>query len=164
MGIAELEPHQLAPTVGKTGAGSTGSPVPSTLQEIRRQDLRHHRHESSIKIFDAAIDRIFEFAIMTFKSADMVFDAAIDKKFDLFIDKKFDLFIDKKFDLFIDKKFYLFIDKKFDLYIDKKFDLYIVKKFDLRIIMIFDLCISRNSTLHHKEIQPCVMKKFDPAS
>jgi hypothetical protein len=43
MGIAGVEPRQLAPTVGKTGAGSTGSPVPSTLQELHRQDLRHHR-------------------------------------------------------------------------------------------------------------------------
>jgi hypothetical protein len=49
MGIAELEPRQLAPTVGTTGAGSTGSPVPSTLQEIHRQDLRHHRHDLRIK-------------------------------------------------------------------------------------------------------------------
>jgi hypothetical protein len=34
MGIAGLEPRQLASTVGTTGAGSTGSPVPSTLQQI----------------------------------------------------------------------------------------------------------------------------------
>jgi hypothetical protein len=49
MGIAELEPCQLAPTVGKTGAGSTGSLVPSTLQEIHHQDLCHHRHNLRIK-------------------------------------------------------------------------------------------------------------------
>jgi hypothetical protein len=30
MGIAELEPRQLAPTVGTTGSGSTGSPAPSS--------------------------------------------------------------------------------------------------------------------------------------
>jgi hypothetical protein len=35
----DAEPHQLAPTVGTTGVGSTGSPVPSTLQQIHRQDL-----------------------------------------------------------------------------------------------------------------------------
>jgi hypothetical protein len=29
MGIAELEPRQLAPTVGTTGSGSTGSPASS---------------------------------------------------------------------------------------------------------------------------------------
>jgi hypothetical protein len=49
--------------------------------------------------------KIFEFAIMTFDSVDMVFIAAVNKKFDLLIDKKFDLLIDKKFDLFIVKKF-----------------------------------------------------------
>jgi hypothetical protein len=31
MGIAELEPRQLAPTVGKTGSGSTDSPAPSPI-------------------------------------------------------------------------------------------------------------------------------------
>jgi hypothetical protein len=30
MGIAELEPHQLAPTVGTTGSGTTGSPALSS--------------------------------------------------------------------------------------------------------------------------------------
>jgi hypothetical protein len=29
MGIAELEPRQLAPTMGRTGSGSTDSPAPS---------------------------------------------------------------------------------------------------------------------------------------
>jgi hypothetical protein len=37
--------------------------------------------ESSIKIFDAAVDKIFEFAIMAFVSVDMVFDAAINMTF-----------------------------------------------------------------------------------
>jgi hypothetical protein len=31
MGIAELEPHQLAPTVGTTGSGSTDLPAPSPI-------------------------------------------------------------------------------------------------------------------------------------
>jgi hypothetical protein len=35
--------------------------------------------KSSIKIFDAAIAKIFEFAIMAFDSADIVFDTVADK-------------------------------------------------------------------------------------
>jgi hypothetical protein len=38
--------------------------------------------ESSIKIFDTAIAKIFEFAIMAFVSADMVFDAAVNMTFE----------------------------------------------------------------------------------
>jgi hypothetical protein len=30
MGIAGVEPHQLAPTMGMTGSESTGSPAPSS--------------------------------------------------------------------------------------------------------------------------------------
>jgi hypothetical protein len=39
MGIAELEPRQLAPTVGTTGSGSTGSPAPSSPATI---SIRSH--------------------------------------------------------------------------------------------------------------------------
>jgi hypothetical protein len=113
MGIAELEPRQLAPTVGTTGAGSTDSPVPSTLQQIRSiakifdsadvvfNATANMIFKFAIKIFEFTITanmifkfaiKIFEFAIaiMAFDSADMVFVAAVTKRFDLLIDKKFD--------------------------------------------------------------------------
>jgi hypothetical protein len=66
--------------------------------------------KSSIRIFDAAIAKIFEFAIMAFDSADMIFDAAIDMTFEFAImtfetgdmvfdsDMKFDPSVMKKFD------------------------------------------------------------------
>jgi hypothetical protein len=54
MGIAELEPRQLAPSVGTTGAGSTDSPIPSMLQQIR------------------SVAKIFELGIKIFDLADML--------------------------------------------------------------------------------------------
>jgi hypothetical protein len=45
MGIAELEPRQLAPTVGTTGSRSTGSPAPSSSS--RTPPLRLHLASSS---------------------------------------------------------------------------------------------------------------------
>jgi hypothetical protein len=56
--------------------------------------------ESSIKIFDAAITKIFDFANMVFDSADMVFDAAVDMVFDAAANMVFDAAIKifRKFD------------------------------------------------------------------
>jgi hypothetical protein len=39
MGIAELKPRQLAPTVGTTGSGSTGSPALSSSSTTCRSHL-----------------------------------------------------------------------------------------------------------------------------
>jgi hypothetical protein len=107
MGIAELEPHQLAPTVGTTGAGSTDSPVPSTLQQIRSVakifDITVMTFESSIKIYDAAITKIFDLADMDFDSDDMIFDVLANIDFDL-TDMIFDL-ADMVFDSVPNKKF-----------------------------------------------------------
>jgi hypothetical protein len=41
MGIAELEPCQLAPTVGTTGSVSTGSPAPSSSSRTCRSHLAY---------------------------------------------------------------------------------------------------------------------------
>jgi hypothetical protein len=76
MGIAGDKPRQLAPTVGTTGAGSSNT-IDMTF-------------ESSIKIFNAVIAKIFKSAIMASDSADMVFVAAIAKRFDLLIERKFE--------------------------------------------------------------------------
>jgi hypothetical protein len=92
MGIAELEPRQLAPTVGTMGARSTDLPVPSTLQQIRSVtkifDTTVMTFESSIKIYDAATAKIFDLANMDFDSDDMIFDLA-DMVFDSVPDRKF---------------------------------------------------------------------------
>jgi hypothetical protein len=42
MGIAELKPRQLAPTVGTTGSGSTGSPAPSSSSTMSRLHAADH--------------------------------------------------------------------------------------------------------------------------
>jgi hypothetical protein len=107
MGIAELEPRQLAPTVGTTGAGSTDSPVPSTLQQIRSVakifDTTVMTFESSIKIYNAATAKIFNLADKDFDSDDMIFDVLADLDFDL-ADMDFDL-ADMVFDSVPDRKF-----------------------------------------------------------
>jgi hypothetical protein len=78
MGIAGLEPRQLAPSMGTMGARSTDSPVPSTLQQIRSIatifDITVMTFESSIKIYNAATAKIFVLADMDFDLADMMFD------------------------------------------------------------------------------------------
>jgi hypothetical protein len=95
MGIAELEPHQLAPTVGKTGAGSMGFTGPITLHQRCNRSIAKIFNsitvtfESSIKIFDS-VTKIFESSIKTIDFIAMTFDPAFVKKFDPAIIKKFD--------------------------------------------------------------------------
>jgi hypothetical protein len=64
MGIAGVEPRQLAPTVGTTGSGSTDSPAPSSTTTI---DI----------VIDTAIDTVINTAI------DTVVDTALDTAVDI---------------------------------------------------------------------------------
>jgi hypothetical protein len=98
--------------------------------------------ESSIKIFDVAITKIFDSVDMFFDSAgfdaaaDMVFDAAADMVFDAAADVIFE-FAAKIFDL---------ADMVFDSVPDRK----------------FDLGVRGNSTPASQEIRPRRLRKFDP--
>jgi hypothetical protein len=83
----------------------------STLSRLCVQKLTLMTFESSIRIFDAAIAKIFEFVIMAFDSTDMIFDAAVDMTFEFVImtfdsaDMVFDSDSDMKFDPNVMKKF-----------------------------------------------------------
>jgi hypothetical protein len=49
MGIAELEPRQLAPSVGTTGSGSTGSPALSSSSATARSYLINYIIDNQVR-------------------------------------------------------------------------------------------------------------------
>jgi hypothetical protein len=97
--------------------------------------------ESSIKIFDVAITKIFDSADMFFDSAG--FDAAAVMTFDS----------DNKI---FDSDNMIFDSDNMDFDSDNM-------KFDLRIARKFDPSVPRNLTPASQEIRPRRPKKFDPS-
>jgi hypothetical protein len=141
--------------------------------------------ESSIKIFNAAIAKIFKFAIMAFDPADMVFVAAIAKRFDLLIERKFES-ASRRNSTPVSEEIRPRHPKKFDPGVrrnstpaseeirprhSKKFDPGIRRNSTAASEEIrprrpkkFDLDIQRNLTSASEEIRPRRLEKFDPVS